>query len=223
MTAASWATLIVAFSVAVILPGPDTFMMLRVGIRDRRSALLAAIGIVIGNAVWTTASLLGLAAVLQAAPDALHALQLLGSLVLLWLGFQSIRSGILAFRAPAAPMTDDGNAVEVEAETTSAVRHPLRLGLLTNLSNPKALLFFAALFSQILPADSGWAERLAILLVLSAIALAWFLAFALLTSSGRFQRWFGRATPIIDLVAGIVFLGVAGIIVVEVATALLAR
>lgn len=219
MTAAAWATLLVTFTLAVILPGPDTFMMLRVGVRDRRAALFAALGIVLGNTVWTVGSLVGLAAVLQALPDALHALQLLGAAVLIWMGAQSIRGGIHALTHRAGRATPTSPAAVDEAVagriTQPPTLHPLRLGLMTNLSNPKALLFFAALFSQILPADAGWVDRLAVLLALTLIALLWFLSFALLTSSAPFQRWFGRATPIIDVAAGVVFVTVALVIVLE--------
>lgn len=98
----------------------------------------------------------------------------------------------------------------------------MRLGMITNLSNPKALLFFAALFSQILPPDAGWLDRAEIVLVLTAVGLAWFLSFAVLTSSRAFQRWFGRATPHIDLAAGGVFILVAVVILIELGVAWIA-
>ncbi len=206
MTPAAWTTLVVAFCVAVVVPGPDSLLLLRLGLRDRRQALLAAAGITAGNTIWTLASLLGLAALMRALPAALPVLQIFGSLVLVWLGAQSIRAGIRGLRSPD--------------ETTVAARvtdHPFRLGLITNLSNPKALLFFAALFSQILPSDAGWFDRAAVLVVLTALCAAWFASYVLLTSSRGFQRWFRRATPVIDIVAGAVFIIVAGAILVELA------
>lgn len=226
MTAAAWATLLITFAVAISVPGPDTFMLLRLGVRERRAALLAACGIMIGNAIWTTASLLGLSALMRALPGALPTLQVVGSLVLLWMGTQSIRGGIRGLRArrdaradtPESAATGTGTAVV----SPTVTRHPLRLGIITNLSNPKALLFFAALFSQILPTDAGWFDRAAILIALTAVGLAWFLSFAWLTSSRAFQRWFGRVTAYIDLVAGAVFVLVAAVILIEVAIGALA-
>lgn len=230
MTAAAWVTLLVTFTLAVILPGPDTFMLLRVGVRDRRAAVLAALGILIGNTVWTVGSLVGLATVLQAVPEALRALQFFGALVLTWMGVQSLRGGVRLWAQRRAVAAHDSTGAGEGAVAPILGRiagpvtgHPLRLGLITNLSNPKALLFFSALFSQILPADSGWVDRVTILLVLTLIALAWFLCFALLTSSAPFQRWFGRATPVIDIVAGAVFITVAAFILVELALTLLPR
>lgn len=248
MTASTWATLLITFAVAISMPGPDLFMLLRLGVRSRRAAILAACGIMVGNTIWTLASLLGLSALLQALPGALPTLQLLGSAVLIWMGTQSIRGGLRAMREArefrrgsrtAQHATDSPptalTANEADSDTgtgtgtgtgsanigTTATRHPLRLGLITNLSNPKALLFFAALFSQILPNDAGWIDRAAILLALTIVGLAWFVSFALLASSRAFQRWFGRATPVIDVVAGAVFLLVAAVILFELAITVL--
>lgn len=207
MPAASWAALLVTFAIAVVVPGPDTFLVLRLGVRERRAALLAACGISLGNLLWTVASVLGLAAIMQALPGALPIMQVLGSAVLIWMGIQSVRSGIRTIRTPknAAP----------DATPSKVTAHPLRLGLITNLSNPKALLFFTALFSQLMPANATTVDRTLIVVVLTVVGLAWFLVFALLTSSNGFQRWFSRATPYIDIAAGIVFLLVAGFVLGE--------
>lgn len=207
MTGVAWTTLIVTFGIAIVSPGPDVFMLLRLGVRDRRAAVLAALGIMIGNAVWTVASVAGLAALLRALPGALPALQVMGSAVLIWIGVQSIRSGVRSYR---------DRLLEDPVLTVGVTGHPMRLGLITNLSNPKALLFFTALFSQILPANATLLDRALIVIVLTAVGLAWFVSFALLTSSHGFQRWFGRATPYIDIAAGAVFLIVAGAILLEV-------
>ena len=210
MTATTWLTLLTTFAIAVVVPGPDTFLILRLGIRDRRAALWAACGIMIGNFLWTAASVLGLAALMRAVPGVIPVLQVLGSAVLIWIGIQSIRSGVRLLRSQSA----DGT---VSRMTGSATQHPLRLGFVTNISNPKALLFFTALFSQLLPRDASNLDRTFIVVALTLIGLLWFVLFAWLTSAPSFQRWFARATPYVDLAAGAVFLLVAGVVVVELA------
>lgn len=224
MTVAAWTTLLVTFAIAITMPGTDTFLLLRLGVRQRRAALLAACGIMVGNTIWTTASVLGLAALMRALPGTLPTLQVIGSGVLIWMGVQSIRGGIRARRHSRSSTTPDGTAPadaipdRPSVEPSPAISdRPLRLGMITNLSNPKALIFFAALFSQFLPPSAGWFDRAAIVIVLTLVGLAWFLSFALLTSSRLFQRWFGRATPYIDITAGAVFILVAGVILFELA------
>lgn len=225
MTGAAWATLLITFAVAISTPGPDLFMLLRLAMRERRAAVLAACGIMVGNTVWTLASVLGLSALLQALPGVLPALQIAGSAVLIYMGVMSIRGGMAARRAarestriaqPATGGSFDGSTDDRSgADASNVTVHPLRLGLITNLSNPKALLFFTALFSQILPPEATWIDRGAILLALTAVGLSWFVGFAVLASSKAFQRWFGRATPYIDLAAGVVFVLVACVILGE--------
>lgn len=214
LTAAAWTAILLAFTLAVIVPGPDTFLILRLGVRERRAAMLAACGIMIGNLVWTGASVLGLAALMRALPGAIPVMQALGSAVLVWIGVQSVLSGLRTLRSRS-----QDSAAAPALRTTS---RPLLLGIVTNMSNPKALLFFTALFSQLLPADATGVDRVLIVVALTAIGLAWFLIFAWFTSSQQFQRMFQRTTPFIDVAAGLVFLAVAGVVLFEVAASLIA-
>jgi len=223
MTPAAWFTLLVTFVIAIMVPGTDTFLLLRLGVRERRAAVFGAVGIMIGNTIWTLASVLGLAALMRTVPGILPVLQIIGAAVLIWIGVQSIRSGMRTIRKARAHGRSVGASDRTPQRNPSdrITEHPLRLGIITNLSNPKALLFFAALFSQILPPNATWWERAEIVIVLLAIGLAWFVSFALLTSSRAFQHWFARATPVIDFSAGAVFLLVALVILIELgATAL---
>lgn len=187
------------------MPGPDTFLLLRLGLRARRAAVLAAVGIMIGNLAWILISVLGVTALLSAVPWLLPALQLGGSAVLIWLGAQSIRAGVRALRLRAA------------ASVEGVTKRPLLLGLTTNLANPKALIFFTALFSQILPPDASWAVRGAIIAVMVGTGAVWFVGFALAASSRAFQRWFRRASAWIDIASGVVFVLVAIAILIELA------
>lgn len=216
MPAATWAALLATWAVAVVVPGPDTFLLLRLGVRERRAAVLAAVGIMIGNLIWTGASVLGLAALMRTLPGALPLMQLLGSSVLVWIGVQSIRGGLRGLRARRT--ASEAEAGEVAAAVT---RHPLRLGFITNISNPKALLFYTALFSQLMPLEATAFDRTMIVVVLTVLGLGFFIAFALLASSRAFQRWLGRATPFIDIAAGVVFLLVAGFVLGELIVALI--
>lgn len=205
MTTASWAALVLTWIAAITIPGPDSFLLLRLGIRNRRMAVAAAFGVMTGNLAWITVSVLGITALLSAVPGLMPALQIVGSAVLVWLGVQSIRAGARGLRSPSA------------AEMRGETKRPFLLGLTTNLANPKVLIFFGALFTQVLPVGASWAERGAIVLTLVAIGLAWFVGFALATSSRAFQRWFSRASAWIDIVAGIVFVLVAIGILIELA------
>lgn len=203
LSAASWGALLVAWLAAVSLPGPDVFLLLRLGIRERRAALLAALGIMTGNFLWITASVLGISTLLRTFPALLPILQVVGSLVLVWLGAQSVRAGIRQFREPSRTFD------------TEVTKRPLWLGLVTNLANPKALIFFTALLSQFIPPGTPWGTGLMIIIVMWVTGMAWFAAVAWASSSRAFRSWFGKATPWFDIVAGGVFILVAAVILIE--------
>lgn len=210
MSAASWGALLIAWIAAIALPGPDVFLLLKLGIRERRAAVLAALGIMTGNFIWATASVLGMSAVIRVFPALLPALQTAGSLVLIWLGVQSIRGGVRQLRQ------------RVDAPDLSISQRPYALGFVTNIANPKALIFFTALLSQFIPAHTTWVTSASIIIVMMVTGVAWFVGVALASSSRAFRAWFGRATPWFDIVAGAVFVIVALTILVEVVRGLLA-
>lgn len=197
MSAASWGALLIAWVAAIAMPGPDIFLLLKLGIRDRRSAVLAALGIMGGNLVWATASVLGMSALIRSFPVILPLLQVVGSCVLLWLGYQSFRGGLAQLKRKS------------EVPDIHLTKRPLLLGFVTNMANPKALIFFTALLSQFIPAETSWATSALIITVMVVTGIVWFVAVAFASSSQTFRNWFGRAAPWVDIIAGAVFILVA--------------
>lgn len=183
--------LLATWLAAVASPGPDLFQIIRVGTKDRRAGVLCALGIMVGNTIWITASLLGLSALIETVPQILSVLQLVGGAYLLYMGVGAIKSGL--------------NARKTTIEKAK-VKNPFRVGLLTNLSNPKAILFFAAIFVQF---QVGWAAAL----VLVVTGVLWFVGFALAVEklAGPFQRY----GHIVDMVTGAIFAAIALWMIVE--------
>lgn len=177
--------LLATWLAAVASPGPDLFQIIRVGTKDRRAGVLCALGIMVGNTIWITASLLGLSALIETVPQILSVLQLVGGAYLLYMGVGAIRSGL--------------NARKTTIEKAK-VENPFRAGLLTNLSNPKAILFFGAIFVQF---QVGWAAAL----VLVVTGVLWFVGFALAVEklAGPVQRY----GHIVDMVTGAIFAAIA--------------
>ncbi|MGS2664854.1 LysE family translocator [Corynebacterium glucuronolyticum] len=129
---------------AIMLPGPDTMQIIRIGSASRKLGAVCGLGTTIGNLIWGIASLLGLSALVKTYPVVMDVLALAGSAYLLYMVFTLVR-GLVAQRGIN--------------HTTPATRGPdspstaLRAGLFTNLSNPKALIFYGALFSQFITPD----------------------------------------------------------------------
>ena len=110
--------------------------------------------------------------------------------------------GQAADAAPPGAAPADGAAPSSPARPTGAA---FRLGLATNVANPKALVFFGALFSTLLPPEMSWAARGGVLAMMLLIATAWFLAVAWAASRPPLVRLYQRAGRAIDAVAAAAF------------------
>ena len=168
-----WGLLVVSIGMTLI-PGIDTAMVLRVTLRGGRAdGLKTAAGCATGLFVHAGAVAVGLAALIAASATAYHALRIAGAVFLIVLGLVTI---IRPSRKSHAPRLDLSG-------------RPYTVGLLTNLGNPKALLFFLSVLPQFLPAST--AAALPAALALAAIPVicssAGLAAWAVL--SGRARTW----------------------------------
>jgi threonine/homoserine/homoserine lactone efflux protein len=125
---------------AAASPGPAVLMAARTGVTEgfRTGAWLAA-GIGLGAVFWAMAALFGLALLFQIAPALLWGFKLAGGLFLIWMAVQMWRH--------AAEPLDMGSGDTPPRSAASA----LRLGILTQLANPKPAIFFGAIFVGTVP------------------------------------------------------------------------
>jgi homoserine/homoserine lactone efflux protein len=132
MDFATWLLFLGTEIVLSLVPGPAVVFVVTQGLRaGRRAAMVASLGILAANAIWFVASALGIGAVLVALPGLLTALRWAGAAYIAWLGVDALRP---------RPHANAG----MLAGATAAPR-PFRTGVLLQLANPKALLFFAAI------------------------------------------------------------------------------
>ena len=152
MTLAAFATAWFLHLLAAASPGPAVLMTARTGVTEGfRTAAFLAVGIGAGAVVWAVAALFGLALLFEVAPAALWLFKIAGALFLLWLAFGMWRHACepLAAAAPDAPPRKPASA--------------LRLGLLTQLANPKPAVFFGAVFIGTVPPGTTWPWLVALL------------------------------------------------------------
>jgi threonine/homoserine/homoserine lactone efflux protein len=209
MTGPALVGFLAVVALITVTPGPDTALVLRNSIRhSRRDGCLTAAGSASGLLVWGAASSLGVAAVLATSTAAFTALKVLGALYLMWMGGRALWSAL----RPARTTGEALNTSEQPQTARTRRSHGYVQGLLTNLLNPKAAVFFTALMPQFITARGISAAPLifglaciaatASLLGLSLYALAAFQAQRLLRTR------FGRR--IFDGVIGAVLLGFGG-------------
>lgn len=126
-------------------PGPSTLFIVNNAVAyGWRRALAALSGDLVAIALLATLSIIGLGALLMSYPLAFLALRLAGAAYILWLGWSFLR--------PAVPQADATAMQAAHRESGMGLwLHSFGVGI----SNPKAILFFAALFPQFLPVGSG--------------------------------------------------------------------
>ena len=198
MTVSTYAALVGIWVAAIASPGPDLVQIIRLGAKSRAIGVACAVGIMLGNTVWIAASLLGLSALIKAVPEVLAVLQLIGGIYLLTMGVGAIRAGLSAQKLQVTAQTDSKELTTAQA---------LRIGVLTNLSNPKSVLFFGAVFAQFITPGMGWEWMLLILITLVVIGFGWFVGFAVLVD--KLASFLARWGHVVDLVTGLVFVALA--------------
>jgi threonine/homoserine/homoserine lactone efflux protein len=129
--------------VMVLTPGPNmVYCVSRSLSQGRKAGLISLGGVLAGFVVHLLAASLGLTALLLAAPIAFDAIKLAGAAYLLWLAWEALRpGGRTPFEARKLAVDSPGRL--------------FRMGLLTNLLNPKVAMFYLAFFPQFLHPERG--------------------------------------------------------------------
>ncbi|WP_295648017.1 LysE family translocator [uncultured Dietzia sp.] len=205
MTAAAVTALFAVWVVAVISPGPDVVVVLQRSLAGRRQGVATAVGIVAGLSVWLVAAFAGVAALVRVYPQVMVALQVAGGLLLATLGVLGLRGW---WRSRATPPAPAQPAPPAPSAHDLLPRADFMRGLLTNLANPKALVFFGAVLTPFLSGEVSVVASVGIVAGLIAVALAWFGGLALVASHRVVNERVGRLLPWVDLVASVLFVGV---------------
>ncbi|CRL49690.1 LysE family translocator [Pseudomonas sp. URMO17WK12:I11] len=172
-----------ALAVVYLLPGPDMILLLQTGARQGKGAALAtAVGLGIARGCHVALAALGLAALFKAAPWTFDVVRLAGAAYLLWMGIQCLRTTML-------PNLNGTETTAVKPRWSASIQR----GLLTNLLNPKALLFCSVLLPQFIDPHAGSVLRqFAILgMVLVSVGFLFDSAYALVGAA--LGRWLQRS------------------------------
>ena len=196
-------TILLLNAVAAVSPGPDMFLVLRTAAISRKHGFAVAIGICTGLIFWLLATATGMSALLKAYPSLLAFVQILGGGFLLWMGYHMLRNGLELLRSSV-----DMGKLSMERQV-GTVAHSFRLGLLTNLSNPKAVLFFASILAPHFAQSTAWWMTFITVVLLWVTTLLIFFSIVTLVSAPPVRRRILRLTPWIDAVAGVLFIAVA--------------
>ncbi|MFG1912221.1 LysE family translocator [Kribbella sp. NPDC048928] len=197
--------LVAVFLVSVV-PGPDMlFIVANAAAGGRRTGVVAAAGMSTGLVVHSVAAALGLGALIQAAPQVLDGVRIAGAAFLLYLAYLTWR----------ASRQEVGAAEEAPALPRRTLRRTYVMATLTNLANPKVILFYLAFVPQFISTGAGSWPVTVQFLVLGALFIT--VGFpvdasaALLagTLSERFFRTGSRVRRRLERVTAAIFAGLA--------------
>ncbi|AWT46764.1 MULTISPECIES: LysE family translocator [Streptomyces] len=191
----------------IIVPGPSVlFVIGRALAQGRRAALTTVAGNTLGAYVLVAAVALGVGTVVERSVAVFTALKLAGAAYLVYLGVRAWRErGALRAAFAEQPAVRDGRRTFLE-------------GFLVGVSNPKTIVFFAAVLPQFVDREAGHAvaQMLLLGLVFNVIALASDSVWGLVAATAR--DWFARSPRRLSMVGGVGGLTMIGLGVTVAAT-----
>ena len=147
MTISTWLLFLSVSLAAAFSPGPGVLMAISTATTQGAGrALYSSLGNALGVFIVATTAVAGLGLVLKTSALAFGALKVAGAAYLIYLGVKTWR------QASAAPAPADASVPSASAVQASRLS-TFRSGLLVAVSNPKAILFFTAVFPQFMPPD----------------------------------------------------------------------
>ena len=199
---------------AAASPGPDFVLVSQQTLaKGRRTGLICSLGITLGLSVHIIYSVLGLATVIAHSQPLLTAIKWLGGSYLIYLGWQGIQAKPKKPVELTALVTQENAPIDHLQAKQDASTHTkfttlndtfttLRRGFFCNVFNPKAPVYFVAIFTLVLSPDIPlW--QLAIYGVwMMVLQMAWFSTVVMLLSVPAIHRRFQRFEHWIDRVLG---------------------
>ena len=192
-----WTMYVVTVLAMMSTPGPSHLLMLSNSMAHGfRRSLATVAGDLTANLLQMLAAGLGLAALLTVYSNALVIIKWLGVAYLIFLGIRIIRNA------------GTQNADSQEAAPASAGKLWLQ-GFITSATNPKAIVFFAALFPQFISADGAFWPQFIILSITYIVIDGLFLCAYGMGASWIANRFTGSTRTTIEKTGGGLMLGAA--------------
>jgi threonine/homoserine/homoserine lactone efflux protein len=178
-----------AIAIGAISPGPSFVMVAQTALSTTpRNGRVAALGIGCGGLVFATAATMGLGATLAYAGPVFLVLKIAGGAYLLYLGVRLWKAGKHESTAESGPVP---------------TRRTFLTAMLTQLSNPKAIIVYGSVFATALPLHPATWLLIALPVAVTAVEACWYLFVATVMSRPAPQQAYARGAKVIDRVAGV--------------------
>lgn len=183
---------------AMISPGPDFFLVLKNSLRyPRQQALLTSVGVILAIMTHMAYCVAGIAILIKATPWLFNLLRYAGATYLLWIGIKG-----LCAKGQATNYVVDAQQQEPVTAKTAFIQ-----GYLCNLLNPKATLFFLAVFTQFLGADSSFMDKLWVAAIITIEGVIWWPCVVFIFQTQAVQRRYFKLQFVIDKLLSVILIG----------------
>lgn len=197
--------------VIILSPGADSFVLLRIShSRGVKAGMAALWGINVGNTSQALLMISGVGLLVSKNETAILVLKILGAIYMAYLALQATRAAL----KPIQNLSTDAPSPETRTKKQGS---PFVQGLVSNITNPKPLLFYLAFFPLFIGSASSVPAQLSVLsAIFVGMALIWqtvivigAVKISVTMKSAKFNR-------VMDIVCAIAFLAIAILIVLEI-------
>ena len=180
-------------------PGPDFVIVSKNSLLySRKAGLYTAIGVALGVLFHVAVCLLGLGFFIAESPLLFNFIKYGGASYLIFIGLKSLFKK-KSLKSSLTYLQDEKGDLSAKAA--------LKSGFLTNVLNPKAILFFLSVFSQVISPGTHLAAQIIYALEILMITWIWFSLLAFLLSHEKLRAKLAKAENVIDRSMGALLLG----------------
>ncbi|MEW7834947.1 LysE family translocator [Acinetobacter baumannii] len=193
-------TLALIHFMAVILPGPDFVITVRQSVRyGYLIGCLTAIGIGVGISVHVFYTLVGIGFLIQQSEWFMSLIRTAGAAYLVYLGWQCLRS------QPNTTIEINGQA----GNDTPSLFKAFTMGFLTNALNPKATIFFLAIFTTVVSTTTPMKVQVFYGVWMCLVNAIWFMVVSVLFAQPIVRKRFLEFGVYFERVMGVLLIGIA--------------
>lgn len=179
-------------ALGMLSPGPDFFLVIKNAVcYPKPVAMMTACGVICGIATHMSYCVAGLAVLITTTPWLFNVLKYAGAIYLVFIGIQAL-------------WAKGGNSLDLEdiKMPIPSSKNVFVQGYLCNLLNPKATLFFLAIFTQVLEINSSFGEKLWYAFIIWILAVIWWPTLIILIQSKPVRRRLVKMHKWIDKLLG---------------------
>jgi threonine/homoserine/homoserine lactone efflux protein len=196
---------------AVASPGPGFLIATRNSLHyGVRAGIATALGITLGDFILLITAVLGTSAILIAYPKAMILLQVLGASYLIYIGCKSI----LSFMNSRKLRKETESSLSAEqTDANILIFKALNSGFITTILNPKAIIYFLSLTSQIIKPEGGLLRNILVASILIFITFFWFSFVALAMGNKKVRSYVFDKQGLIDGILGLLLISLGFFII----------